>query len=109
MNNMHYDITDPAGFSQTSSPLLNPDQMIKDVWITNFFSSMESISKLVDEYNYISMDTEYPGTVYVPINTENEFEYNMIRANCDNLKLIQVGISLSNHKGDSPNTQNLAW
>ena len=55
------------------------------------------------------MDTEYPGTVYVPINSENEFEYNMIRANCDNLKLIQVGISLSNHKGESPNTQNLAW
>jgi CCR4-NOT transcription complex subunit 7/8 len=78
--------------------------MIKDVWITNFFSSMDSISKLVDEYNYISMDTEYPGTVYVPINTENEFEYNMIRANCDNLKLIQVGIALSNHKGESPTT-----
>lgn len=49
---------------------------------------MDSISKLVDDYNYISMDTEYPGTVYVPTNSENEFEYNMIRANCDNLKLI---------------------
>ena len=70
---------------------------------------MESIGGLVDEYNYISMDTEYPGTVYVPTNSENEFEYNMIRANCDNLKLIQVGISLSNQNGESPVGQNLAW
>ena len=58
---------------------------------------MDRISNLVHEFNYISMvslywlilkDTEYPGTVYVPTNTENEFEYNMIKANCDNLKLI---------------------
>ena len=55
------------------------------------------------------MDTEYPGTVYVPTNSENEFEYNMIRANCDNLKLIQVGISLSNNKGESPQGHTLAW
>jgi CCR4-NOT transcription complex subunit 7/8 len=63
---------------------------------------MDRISRLVHEYNYISMDTEYPGTVYVPTNTENEFEYNMIKANCDNLKLIQVGISMSNVDGETP-------
>jgi CCR4-NOT transcription complex subunit 7/8 len=49
---------------------------------------MDSISKLIDEYNYIAMDTEYPGTVYVPINTDTEFEYQMLKANCENLKLI---------------------
>jgi CCR4-NOT transcription complex subunit 7/8 len=43
--------------------------MIKDVWLDNFFPAMEKISKLINEYNYISMDTEYPGTVYVPPNT----------------------------------------
>ena len=85
--------------------------MIKDVWQHNFFQEMDRISRLVHEYNYISMvssiiltnqDTEYPGTVYVPTNTENEFEYNMIKANCDNLKLIQVGISMSNVNGETP-------
>jgi len=29
--------------------------MIKDVWLSNFFTQMEKISYLIDEYNYISM------------------------------------------------------
>lgn len=29
--------------------------LIKDVWMSNFFSAMDHISKLVDQYNYISM------------------------------------------------------
>jgi len=62
--------------------------VIKDVWIDNFFPQIDIIASLIDEYNHIAMDTEYPGTVYVPTNTENEFEYNMLKANCDNLKLI---------------------
>lgn len=33
----------------------------------------------------------------------------MIRANCDHLKLIQVGISMTNSKGESPEGQPLAW
>jgi len=45
--------------------------------------------------------------VYVPTNTESEFEYQMLKANCENLKLIQVGISLANQNGDTPST--LAW
>ena len=45
----------------------------------------------------------------MPTNTENEFEYNMIKANCDNLKLIQVGISMSNTNGDNALGQTLAW
>ena len=33
----------------------------------------------------------------------------MIKGNCDNLKLIQVGISLSNEHGDLPKGQTYAW
>lgn len=33
----------------------------------------------------------------------------MIRGNCDNLKLIQVGLALSNDKGESPRGSTLAW
>jgi len=49
---------------------------------------MDQIASLIDEYNYIAMDTEFPGSVYVPPNSDNEFEYQMIKGNCDNLKLI---------------------
>ena len=33
----------------------------------------------------------------------------MIKGNCDNLRLIQVGISLSNEKGEMPPGSTLAW
>lgn len=89
--------------------MMGHDSLIRDVWINNFFTAMEHIGSLIDDYNYIGMDTEFPGTVYVPQNTENEFEYNMIKANCDNLKLIQVGISLANNKGESPTGKTIAW
>lgn len=62
--------------------------MIKDVWLNNFYQAMDQIANLIDEYNYIAMDTEFPGSVYVPPNADNEFEYQMIKGNCDNLKLI---------------------
>lgn len=49
--------------------------IIKDVWMSNFFQCMQQVADLIDEYNYVSMDTEFPGSVYVPPNTDNEFEY----------------------------------
>jgi len=33
----------------------------------------------------------------------------MIKGNCDNLKLIQVGLSLSNEKGQFPIGKTVAW
>ena len=58
---------------------------------------------------FFHQDTEFPGTVYLPTNTENEFEYNVIKANCDNLKLIQFGISLANGKGEYPEGKTVGW
>lgn len=63
---------------------------------------MEAIAELLPTYNYISMDTEYPGTVYLPHEVTNEFEYHMVKVNVDNLKLIQVGITLSDANGNTP-------
>ena len=71
-----------------SSSVAGSDTIIRDVWIQNFFQVKLQIEGLIDEYPYIAMDTEFPGTVYLPTNTDDEFEYNVIKANCDNLKLI---------------------
>mmetsp|Transcript_21642 Transcript_21642/g.33295 ORF Transcript_21642/g.33295 Transcript_21642/m.33295 type:complete len:92 (+) Transcript_21642:13-288(+) len=56
------------------------NNMIQDVWFSNFFEAMDTIISLVDDYPYISMDTEFPGTVYIPHvmapqQFSNEFEY----------------------------------
>ena len=35
-----------------------------EVYEDNFFEELERISELIDKYNYIGMDTEFPGDVY---------------------------------------------
>jgi len=53
------------------------------------------ISELAQEYNYVGMDTEFPGDVYY-----HEDPYEMLKENINNLKLIQLGITLSNESGE---------
>ncbi|CDW89818.1 ccr4-not transcription complex subunit 8 [Stylonychia lemnae] len=85
--------------AQSQQEQISQDDRIKDVWIDNFFEEMENISRQIENYNYISMDTEYPGTVFLP---PDEFEYQMVKVNVNNLKLIQVGITLSDSNGAVP-------
>jgi hypothetical protein len=72
---------------------------IVEVWEDNFEEEMEKISELLRDYNFVAMDTEFPG---ICIQGEAYTGYNLIRSNVDALKLIQVGISLSNESGVSP-------
>lgn len=75
---------------------------IRDVWYDNFLEELTTISTLVDQFNYISMDTEYPGTVFLPSEVSHDFEYQMVKVNTDNLRVIQVGITLSDSQGNLP-------
>lgn len=59
-----------------------------DVWINNFYESMEEMEALVDEFPYCSMDTEFPGTPFLPNDVTPDFEYQVVRMNVNNLKLI---------------------
>ena len=49
------------------------------------------------------MDTEFPGVVARPIgdfNTTSDYQYQLIRCNVDLLKLIQIGLTFMNEKGE---------
>jgi CCR4-NOT transcription complex subunit 7/8 len=50
-------------------------------------------------------DTEFPGVVARPIGTfktSSDYHYQTMRCNVDLLKIIQIGITLSNEKGEFP-------
>jgi len=64
---------------------------------------MEKISELVDQYPYIGMDTEFPGDVYT-----SDSHYTMLRENTKELKLIQLGLTLSDGNGNFP-TPHCTW
>ena len=75
---------------------------IIEVYEDNFIEEIKNLSSLLDEYNYIGMDTEFPGTVFSVENMTEDFYYKGLKKNVDKLKLIQLGITLTNEKGEFP-------
>ncbi|XP_039066306.1 probable CCR4-associated factor 1 homolog 7 isoform X2 [Hibiscus syriacus] len=67
---------------------------IREVWDENLGCEFELIRDIVDDYPYIAMDTEFPGIVLRPIGN--------FKTNVDLLKLIQLGLTFSDAKGNLP-------
>ena len=75
---------------------------IKEVYADNFIEEIKNISTFLNQYPYVGMDTEFPGVIFpCPVATE-DFYYAYTRVNVDKLKLIQLGITLTNDKGEFP-------
>ena len=80
----------------------NEQPGIMEVYEDNFIEQIKGIGDLLEEYNYIGMDTEYPGTVYNVQTLTKDFYYKTMKMNIDSLKIIQLGITLTNSKGEYP-------
>ena len=80
----------------------NEQPGIIEVYEDNFIQEIKNIGSLLEEYNYIGMDTEYPGTVYCVQNMTKDFYFRTLKMNVDYLKIIQLGITLTNSKGEFP-------
>ena len=80
----------------------NEQPGIIEVYEDNFIQEIKNIGSLLEEYNYIGMDTEYPGTVYCVKNMTKDFYFRTLKMNVDSLKIIQLGITLTNSKGEFP-------
>ena len=89
----------------TSPPNINyhnQSNRIKEVYDDNFIQEIKTISNYLAQYPYVGMDTEFPGVIYpCPVATE-DFYYAYTKVNVDKLKLIQLGITLTNDKGEYP-------
>ena len=97
----------------TNSPTNTPDQNnlnnslltqneIIDVWSRNLDEEIEKISSLLEDYPIVAMDTEFPGFFWRSEGQGQDAGYKFIKTNVDQLKLIQVGISLANKNGEMP-------
>ncbi|KAF3336770.1 CCR4-associated factor 1-related protein [Carex littledalei] len=81
---------------------------MRPVFEHNLAMEFAIINQVADSYRYVTIDTEFPGLVYQtkahPRNLSAEQRYSLVKANVDNLKLIQLGITLSNRDSDDSMT-----
>lgn len=78
---------------------------IKDVWRYNLEDEFQEIRQLVQKFNYVSMDTEFPGVVARPSGTftsSSDYLYQLLRCNVDLLKIIQLGLTFLDENGKLP-------
>ncbi|GAB4836791.1 ccr4 associated factor [Ancistrocladus abbreviatus] len=79
--------------------------LIREVWNHNLEEEFALIREIVDDYHYVAMDSEFPGVVIRPVgNFKNitDYNYQTLKDNVDMLKLIQLGLTFSDEKGNLP-------
>lgn len=84
-------------------PSLSRSPLIRDVWAENVEEEFASIRELIKQYPFVAMDTEFPGVVAKPVGTfktTHEFYYQTLRCNVNLLKIIQLGVTLMNERGE---------
>lgn len=78
---------------------------IRDVWACNLEDEFRAIIRVVQKYNYVAMDTEFPGVVARPIGefrSTADYQYQLLRCNVDLLKIIQLGLTFLDEHGNTP-------
>lgn len=79
--------------------------LIVNVWADNLHREMARLREVVVKYPYIAMDTEFPGVVAKPLGqfrSASDYNYQTLRVNVDLLKIIQLGVTLSDAQGNRP-------
>lgn len=85
---------------------------VREVWQNNLHAEFAAIRKLITHYNYVSISTEFVGTIARPIGSfrsKTDYHYQTMRCNVDFLNPIQIGLSLSDSNGNKPETGPSTW
>lgn len=93
-------------FNEKMAVLRSSDSInLREVWNNNLEDEFALIREIVDDFPFIAMDTEFPGVVLKPLGafkSSNEYNFYTLKANVDLLKLIQLGLTFSDEKGNLP-------
>ncbi len=83
----------------------NEECGIRDVWKHNLEEEFRTIRQVVQNYNHVGMDTEFPGVVARPIGdfrSPGDYQYQLLRCNVDLLHIIQLGLTFMDEDGKTP-------
>lgn len=83
--------------------------LIREVWYDNLEYEFALIRSLIDDFPFVSMDTEFPGVLFRRIDGDSyskrispEMNYSILKQNVDALKMIQLGLTLTDTGGNLP-------
>eukprot|EP01083_Nonionella_stella_P067766 179465_1 len=95
------ELSTPTKESQTDSAA----SQIIDIWAKNLNEAISKIEDIIDKYPYIAVDTEFPGVVARPVDSFRHwlgYCYRTVADNVNMLKIIQLGLTFYNEKGETP-------
>ncbi|KAM0745782.1 CAF1-domain-containing protein [Meredithblackwellia eburnea MCA 4105] len=78
-------------------------ERIIEVWADNLAVEFHNIRQAIDQYPFVAMDTEFPGVVARPIGLfkgSSDYHFQTLRCNVDLLRIIQLGLTLTDDKGE---------
>ncbi|KAK4276256.1 hypothetical protein QN277_019224 [Acacia crassicarpa] len=97
------------------NPNSNQHVIVREVWASNLQKELSLIHSVIPLISFVSFDTEFPGTIITPKVDKHMYSklppttnYSFMKANVDALKIIQLGLTLSDSNGNLPHfgTQN---
>ncbi|PPR98445.1 hypothetical protein GOBAR_AA22220 [Gossypium barbadense] len=89
------------------SIFVNKPVIVREVFADNLEYEFMLIRSVLHNYSFVSMDTEFPGTIFKPdkkfVQLGNpEVNYRFMKVNVDAIKIIQLGLTLSDSEGNLP-------
>jgi len=85
---------------------------IREVWASDLESEMANLRETIDRFPFVAMDTEFPGVVARPIGSfkgSSDYHFQTLRCNVDLLRIIQLGLTLTDERGETPPTGVCTW
>ncbi|KAG6781557.1 hypothetical protein POTOM_014468 [Populus tomentosa] len=82
---------------------------VREVWAENLVAEFSLIKEAISRFSFVSLDTEFPGTLFLS-NLDKSLlsqappshNYRLMKYNVDLLKIIQLGMTLSDSQGNLP-------
>ncbi|GMJ12723.1 CCR4- associated factor 1b [Hibiscus trionum] len=81
--------------------------IVRHVFAEDLEREFDLIKRAISDHSFVSVDTEFPGTIFKPDKQtvregNTDINYHYMKSNVDELKIIQLGLTLSDVEGNLP-------
>lgn len=87
------------------APSKRQERRSQEVWASNLEEEVERMRDVAELYQNVAMDTQFPGLVARPTGPFSDYEeynYQTLKCNIDLTRVIQIGLTFSDAKGNRP-------